>query len=72
MCTSGFAYMYVYVMHACLVPKRSEESIDTLKLKLQVVVSHHMGAARYTRCSEKIVNENRDWKDGLALKNAFS
>ena len=44
MCIGVFVCMYVFAVHACLVPHRSQKSeLDSLKLELQMVVSCHMG-----------------------------
>ena len=51
-----FGYMacvYVYVPDVCLVPKRSQKMSDPLKLGLEVVVSHHVGARNKTQVLSK-------------------
>ena len=39
-----FGYTYACVPYVCPVPVRPEEGMNPLELKLQMVVSHHVGA----------------------------
>ena len=43
MCMSVCLYVWIYVSALCVEPRQKRAS-DPLKLKLQIVVAHYMGA----------------------------
>lgn len=40
----SFSCMNIYVQHSCLVPLGPENGVVSPQTRLQVVVSHHIGA----------------------------
>lgn len=47
----------IYISYVCLVPMTVKKKLDSLKLELQVLVRHHMGAGNQMQVLHKSTSE---------------